>query len=108
MDQKGSAAMLTSIQSVGVAPEVNLRNSLHTGHKAHKRGIHPGFETQGRHHQKSKTGMSVVPRKGLMSSKKFFFKKKDMDMGQDLSMYDLSLPVKHKVDDVDLLVLFTF
>ena len=25
MDQKGSAAMLTSIQSSGVAPEVNLR-----------------------------------------------------------------------------------
>ena len=27
-------------------------------------GIHPGFETQGRHHQKSKTGVSVAPRKG--------------------------------------------
>ena len=32
--------------------------------------IYPGFESQGRHHQKSKTGVSVVPRKGLMSSKK--------------------------------------
>ena len=36
VDQKGSAAMLTSIQSAGVAPEVNLRNSLHTGDKARK------------------------------------------------------------------------
>ena len=34
-------------------------------------GIHPGFETQGRHHQKSKTGVSVAPQKGLMSSKNF-------------------------------------
>ena len=31
----------------GVAPEVNLRNSLHAGDKARKRGIHSGFETQG-------------------------------------------------------------
>ena len=28
-------------------------------------GIHPGFETQGKRHQKSKTGVSVVPKKGL-------------------------------------------
>ena len=33
-----------------------------------KKGIHHGFETQGRRHQ-SKTGVSVTPRKGLMSSK---------------------------------------
>ena len=69
VDRKGLAAMLTSIQSAGVAPEVNLRNSLHIGDKARKRGIHPGFETQGRHCQKSKTEVSVAPRKGLMSSK---------------------------------------
>ena len=62
--------MLTAIQSAGVAPEVNLSNSLHAGDKAPKRGIHPGFETQGRHCQKSKTGVSVAPRKGIMSSKK--------------------------------------
>ena len=61
--------MLTSIQSAGVAPEVNLRNSLHAGDKAHKQGIHPSFETQGRRHQKSKTGVSVAPLKGLTSSK---------------------------------------
>ena len=68
--------MLTSIQSAGVAPEVNLRNSWHTGDKACKQGIHPGFETQGRRHQKSKTGVSVDPRKGLMSSKNLLKKRK--------------------------------
>ena len=34
-----------------------------------QKGIYPGFETQGRHHQKSKTGVSVAPRKGLMPFK---------------------------------------
>ena len=33
--------------------------------------IHPGFETQGRCHQKSKTGLSMAQQKGLMSSKQF-------------------------------------
>ena len=38
---------------------------------AGRRGnMHPGFETQGRHHQKSQTGVPVVPRIGPMSSKK--------------------------------------
>ena len=57
--------------SRGVIPEVNLRNSLHAGSKACKWGMHPGFETQGRHHQKSNTGVSVAPQKELMSSKNF-------------------------------------
>ena len=34
-------------------------------------GIHPGFETQGRCHQKSIAGVSVAPQKGFMSSKNF-------------------------------------
>ena len=46
----------------------------HKREKACKKGILPFFETQGRHHQKSKIGVSVVPRKGLMSSKNFFKK----------------------------------
>ena len=37
-------------------------------------GIHPGFEIQGRRHQKSKIGVSVTPQKRLMSSKIFFLK----------------------------------
>ena len=55
----------------GVTLEVNLRNSLHTGEEACKGGIHPGFEFQGRHYQKSKTGIWVTPQKELMSSKSF-------------------------------------
>ena len=41
MDQKGSAAILTSIQSTGVAPEVNLRNPLCAREEACKRGNPP-------------------------------------------------------------------
>ena len=36
--------------------------------------IHPGFETQGRRHQKVKTGVSVTPQKGLLSNLLFFLK----------------------------------
>ena len=32
-------------------------------------GIHPGFETQGRCQQKSKTGVSVAPQKDLSPPK---------------------------------------
>ena len=35
------------------------------------KGAHSGFETQGRRYHKSKTRVSVAPRKGLMSSKKY-------------------------------------
>ena len=52
-----SAAMLVTKWSAGVAPEVNIRNLLRAGDEAYKRGIHPGFETQARCHQKSKTGV---------------------------------------------------
>ena len=59
-----------SSESVGVAPEVNLGQG-HTGEKACKKWIHPGFETQGRRRQKSKTGVSVDTQKGHMSSQIF-------------------------------------
>ena len=39
--------------------------------KLASKGIHLGFETQGRRHQKSKTGVSMAPKKGLVSYKKF-------------------------------------
>ena len=61
--------MLTTKRSTGVAPEVNMKNPLHAGIEAHNWGIHPGFETKGRHYQKSKTGVSVAPQKRMMSSK---------------------------------------
>ena len=54
-----------------VAPEVNLRNPLHACEKAHKQGIHPGFETQGRHHKKFK--ISLVPICPPNSKKKIDF-----------------------------------
>ena len=62
------------MQSAGVTPEVNLRNLLCAVKEARKLGIHPGFETQGRHHQKSKTGVSVASQKGLMSPKMLYKK----------------------------------
>ena len=68
MDRKGSAAILAVKRSTGATAEVN---PWHAGKKSCKRGIHPGYKTQGRSQQKSKTGATVAPQKGLMSSKKF-------------------------------------
>ena len=58
--------------SAGVAPEVNLRECV-TGMPlpSSDKAANSGFETQRRRHHKSKTGVSVAPQKGLMSSKKF-------------------------------------
>ena len=70
------AAIPVNKRSAGVAPDLNLRHPLCAGKEAHKQGIHPGFETQGRCHQKSKTGVSVSSQKGPVSSK-FFLKKHD-------------------------------
>ena len=42
--------------------------------------IHPGFETQGRHHQKSKTGVSAAQRKGHVSYKNFKKKRKEFEV----------------------------
>ena len=55
----------------GVAPEVNLRNPFYVGHKACKQGVHPDFETQGRCHQKSKTGVSVAIQKVFLKKRYF-------------------------------------
>ena len=63
VNQKSSAAMLVIKRSVGVTPGVNLRNPLHGGQNTCKQGIHPGFENNNKHHQKSKTGVSVTPQK---------------------------------------------
>ena len=50
-----------------------------------KWGIHPGFETQGRHHQKSKTGVSVAPQKVHMCPPKIK-KKNPKTLDPQLSM----------------------
>ena len=66
MEENGLAAMLAIKRSAGVTLEVNLRECvtcmpLQCTNKA----IDSGFETQMRH-QKSETGVLVVPQKGLM------------------------------------------
>ena len=65
---KGLAAMHVIKRSAGVAPEVNLRNLLHTGEEALKQRISLGFEIQGNHHQMSKTWVLVVPQKSIFSN----------------------------------------
>ena len=55
-------------ESAGAAPEVNFRECISP---SANKAAHSGFETQRRHHQKSKTGVSVAPQKGLVSSKSF-------------------------------------
>ena len=77
-----SATMLGTKRSAGVTPEVNLRNPLHTGDKACKRGNHPDFETQSRHHQKSITGVSAAPQKRTDALQKF---KKQVFLSQALN-----------------------
>ena len=63
-----------AMRSASVAPEVSLRNPLHTGFmmKHASEGIRPGFETQSRYYQSSEKGVSVVSQKGLISLKIFF------------------------------------
>ena len=70
MWEKQPAAMLTIYTSRGVTPEVNLRECiscmpLQSSNKA----AHSGFETQRRHHQKSKTGVSVAPKMDMCPTK---------------------------------------
>ena len=54
------AAMLAVKRLAGVTPDVNLRYSLCTGEEACEQGIHPGFETQGRHHQEVQFLMKFI------------------------------------------------
>ena len=61
VNRKDSTAMLAISRSTGVTLEVNLRNPLYAGKEACGWGMHPGFQTQGRCHQKSKT--RVLPHK---------------------------------------------
>ena len=59
--------MLTSTQSVGVAPEVNLKI---TQVRKHAKGINPGFGSQGKHHQSPKQG-NLWPHKRDLSNSRF-------------------------------------
>ena len=84
----GSAAMLVAKRSAGVTPEVNLKeHKLHLPLPSANKAAHSGSETQRRHHQESKTGVSVTPQKGLMFSNFFFRKRKFELLTAHESMY---------------------
>ena len=57
---RGTRGTSRNKESAGVAPKLNLKDLLHAS-----KGIHPVFKSQGRCHQKSETGVSVAPQKGL-------------------------------------------
>ena len=64
--ENGSAAILASKRSAGVAPEVNLSEyGTHVPSPSANKAAHCGFETQSRRHQKAKTGVSVTLLKEL-------------------------------------------
>ena len=63
MHEIGLAVMLAAKRSAGFAPEVNLREHITCMPLPSANKAAPfGFETQRRHHQKSKTGVSVAPK----------------------------------------------
>ena len=69
LDRKGWSTMLTSVQSAGVTPEVNLRITQARKHTSEGStlALKPRADV-------TQTGISVAPRKGLMSSIHFFKK----------------------------------
>ena len=75
VEEISSTAMLATKRLAGVAPEVNLMEYVTCMPlPSMNKPAYSGFKTQRRHHQKSKTGVSEAPQKGLMSSKIFFKK----------------------------------
>ena len=73
-----SQTRIPSKRSAGVAPEVSLKECVTCmPPPSANKATHSGFETQRRRHQKSKTGVSVAPQKGLMSSKIFMKNRQD-------------------------------
>ena len=72
---KQLAAMLATKSSAGVTPEVNLKECIsHTPPPSVNKAVYSGFETQRRHHQKSKTGISGPTKRTYVLQ--IFFKKK--------------------------------
>ena len=69
---KQLAAMLAIYTSKCVTPEVNLREHIsYTPLPRVNKAAHSSFETQRRHHQKSKTGISVTPKMDMYPTKNF-------------------------------------
>ena len=66
VEENNMAAMLVTKRSAGITPKVKIRQHVtHRPPPSANKAAHSGFETQKRHHQKSKTGVSVAPQKGL-------------------------------------------
>ena len=60
--EQGPATLLAVKRFAGVTPEMNLREcTSYTPLPSANKAVHSGFETQRRHHQKSKTGVSLAP-----------------------------------------------
>ena len=71
------STMLAAKRSVGVTPEMNLRECVtHMPLASTNKAAHSGLENQRRSQQESKTGVSVAPKKGLVSFK-FYFQEMD-------------------------------
>ena len=100
MDQKGLGAMLTSTQSAGVTPGVNLRITQVTN----MQGIHPGFETQGRCHQKSKIGHQRFHKKDLCPPNCF---KKGMNKRSLANKRHLNITCEKRINMIGRMVLDT-
>ena len=70
VEEKGSTAMLAVKRLAGVAPELNLNEHVtHTPLPSANKAAHSGFESQRRHYQKSKTGVTVAYKMDLRPSK---------------------------------------
>ena len=81
---KWLAALLAAKKLVGVAPELNLRELIsHAPLPSANKGDHSGIETQRRHYRKSKTGISVVPKKDSCPPK--FKNKTEKDLRHELT-----------------------
>ena len=71
VEENSLATILVAKRSAGATLEMNLREWVtHTLPPSANKAVYSGFETQNRCHQKSKTGVSVTPQKGLMSCKR--------------------------------------
>ena len=64
VEENSSAAMLATKRSAGVTPEVNVKEHVTPmPPQSTNKAAHSSFETQRRHHQKSKTGGISGPKK---------------------------------------------
>ena len=67
-------AMLVTKRLTGVTPEVNFRECvIHMPLLSTNKAAHSGFETQRRHHQKSKIGVLVTLKKDFIKVLEFCF-----------------------------------